>query len=236
MENASKALLMAGGILIALLVISALILMFNQISVFKQSETSNEKNTQLAKFNMDFEKYLDDKGVSGSDIVSLANKITDYNSKSGTIHDVTNSVDYSIKMSLLVDMTGFKDKYGYPSGGVFSDGLYYVGPNQGGIDLKTTIDYQNAIFNANNKKLLAQLADVYDGDASSAENVKNIKKVLIEKNASTYASWDGTSFPELNLIKNYKECTEFRTSTFEVSQDPEYENGQIQKMYFKWKK
>ena len=43
MENASKALLMAGGILIALLIIGALLLMFNQISTYKQSESSNQK-------------------------------------------------------------------------------------------------------------------------------------------------------------------------------------------------
>ena len=33
MENASKALVMAGGILIALLVLGALLLMFNQVSI-----------------------------------------------------------------------------------------------------------------------------------------------------------------------------------------------------------
>ena len=39
MENASKALVMAGGILIALLVIGALLLMFNQVSDYQRSGT-----------------------------------------------------------------------------------------------------------------------------------------------------------------------------------------------------
>lgn len=43
MENASKALIMAGGILIALLVIGALVLMFNQLSYYQRTETDSEK-------------------------------------------------------------------------------------------------------------------------------------------------------------------------------------------------
>ena len=39
MENASKALLMAGGILIALLVIGSVLLMFNQIGNYRRANT-----------------------------------------------------------------------------------------------------------------------------------------------------------------------------------------------------
>ena len=57
MENASKALLMAGGILTALLVIGALILMFNQLGIYQKSNSQAEKNSQIAAFNRKFEKY-----------------------------------------------------------------------------------------------------------------------------------------------------------------------------------
>ena len=56
MENASKALLMAGGILITLIIISAFVLMFNQIGDYEKAQSSNEKELQLAKFNLDFER------------------------------------------------------------------------------------------------------------------------------------------------------------------------------------
>lgn len=232
MENASKALIMAGGILIALLVIGALLLMFNQISTYQQSQTGNEKNMQLSKFNMDFERYLDDKGISGADIVTLANKIVDYNSKEGTANEAENSVDYSIKMTLTVNMDGFKNKYGYNSGGVFGDGNYTV-TSTGGT-LKTIIDTYNSIFNGSNKKLITQLTDVYEKDAGDTVNRDNIRKVLNDNN------WTGNgtgsnSWLTLSNIKNYKEYTEFRTSTFEVQKDSDYENGQIKNLYFKWK-
>ena len=51
MENASKALVMAGGILIALLVVGALMLMINQVSYYQKSESTSEKAQQQAEFN-----------------------------------------------------------------------------------------------------------------------------------------------------------------------------------------
>lgn len=226
MENASKALLMAGGILIALLIIGALLLMFNQISTYKQSESSNQKSAQLVKFNMDFERYLDDSGISGSDIVTLANKISDYNSKKETVHEVSNSVDYSIKMSLYVDMTGFKDKYGY-NDGIFKDLTYVVSKDNEQNDLKKIIDPYNTIFNGKNKKLITQLTDIYTRGAT--DNEKKITEALGE-------SWKNKNNITIDQIKNYKEYTEFRTATFVLEKDPIYENGQIQNLYFKFKK
>ena len=81
MENASKALLMAGGILIAILIIGALLLMVTQIGDYQKTKDSGAKATQIAKFNSDFERYLDDKGIKGTDIVSLINKIAEKKTK-----------------------------------------------------------------------------------------------------------------------------------------------------------
>ena len=47
MENASKALLMAGGILISLLVIGALVLMFNQIGDYEKGNQGIKKLLKL---------------------------------------------------------------------------------------------------------------------------------------------------------------------------------------------
>lgn len=102
MENASKALAIAGGILLALMIIGALVLAFNKISDYQKTTTDSQKSSQLALFNMDFEKYTDDNLINGSDVISLANKIIDYNRKEA----VSNSVNYDIKMSLTVTRYG----------------------------------------------------------------------------------------------------------------------------------
>ena len=44
MENASKALIIAGSVLIALLVIGALMLMFNNLTTYQNAGEDNEKD------------------------------------------------------------------------------------------------------------------------------------------------------------------------------------------------
>lgn len=113
MENASKALLMAGGMLIALLVIGALVLMFNQIGDYEKGNQGIKKTSEIAEFNMEFERYLDDKGITGADVISLVNKVNDYNNKAKK-GGINNSIDYNIKMSITIsDIKGLdtKEKY-----------------------------------------------------------------------------------------------------------------------------
>ena len=57
MENASKALLMAGGILIALMIIGALVLLGNNLSNYKSNEDISVHQAQIAEFNNQFEPY-----------------------------------------------------------------------------------------------------------------------------------------------------------------------------------
>ena len=74
MENASKALLIAGGMLIALLTITLLVIMFNQIGGFYASEENAEREEQIAKFNLEYEAY-NREDVRGTDLLSLINKV-----------------------------------------------------------------------------------------------------------------------------------------------------------------
>ena len=73
MENAAKALQLAGGILITLLVITALVYGYSRLSEVKQIEQDNERDQQSADFNLQYEVY-NRAGVYGSEILSLANK------------------------------------------------------------------------------------------------------------------------------------------------------------------
>ena len=54
MENASKALIMAGGILITILVVSLLVLFWNQVSDYKKQVQMQKKkhNFQLSMNNL----------------------------------------------------------------------------------------------------------------------------------------------------------------------------------------
>ena len=47
MENASKALIIAGSVLMAVLVIGALMLMYNQIADIEQTKTDNDELSRI---------------------------------------------------------------------------------------------------------------------------------------------------------------------------------------------
>lgn len=80
MENAAKALLISGTILITLIVISAFIFMFRDIRGVKSQQADNQKTQAIIDFNKSYESY-DKEELLGAELLSLANKIEDYNER-----------------------------------------------------------------------------------------------------------------------------------------------------------
>ena len=77
MENASKALIIAGSVLIALIVISMLVAFFNNLRSLVGTEETTKQTEQAAEFNKQYDAYA--RAVYGSELLSTANKINDYN-------------------------------------------------------------------------------------------------------------------------------------------------------------
>lgn len=72
MENAAKALEIAGGVLIAILIISLFVYMFNQVSYHQATQNMNLESQQLEEFNKKFEAY--NKSILyGADVISVIN-------------------------------------------------------------------------------------------------------------------------------------------------------------------
>ena len=57
MENASKALVIAGGILLGIIVISLFMYMFNNASALMDSTSENTEESELLRFNQGFHIY-----------------------------------------------------------------------------------------------------------------------------------------------------------------------------------
>lgn len=76
MENASKALLIAGSILIALITIAVLVRSFANISEFQMSQLSEEEQEKLIAFNEQYTKYLN-KYVYGTEVITALNRSLD---------------------------------------------------------------------------------------------------------------------------------------------------------------
>lgn len=220
MENASKFLLMAGGILIALLVISALVLMFNQIGDYEKGKSNTEKVSQVADFNKEFMVFTYD-NIQGTDIISLANKIVNFNSKSG----MQNSINYDKKIKLILNF-GNKNKSGsfaYKLGGnpvIFTNDSYTIENSSGFLQLISKyMEYDNKFSIKVMNRLSANYSSLQDG-------TKTIKDVT------------GRSDISQDIIKDipkYREYSEFKGSTFKNTKI-EYDGEQIKEMDFEFVK
>ena len=81
MENVSRAVLMAGGILIAVLIVTLLVVARTQWGKYQQRKDNAKESEQIAEFNERFETY--NSVITGSKIVSLVNLAKDMNIKYG---------------------------------------------------------------------------------------------------------------------------------------------------------
>ena len=84
MENASKALLIAGGILMVMLIIGLLAFSWSKITNFYNKDDELAEIEDVSKFNLQFTNYQRDK-VYGYELISLANKVADYNMRYSTV-------------------------------------------------------------------------------------------------------------------------------------------------------
>lgn len=80
MENATKALLIAAGILFAILTIGVLMYTWNELGSYTSQVEEEKKIEQLTAFNKQYEVYQRQL-LRGNDVASLINKVRDNNKK-----------------------------------------------------------------------------------------------------------------------------------------------------------
>ena len=87
MDNASKALIMAGAILIAVMLISLAVLLFNQGQQIAQTSANGLSQYTINTHNRQFEKYFTGSGdsVTGAVVNSLCGELRSYNSQNELI-------------------------------------------------------------------------------------------------------------------------------------------------------
>ena len=105
MENASKALLIAGGIMLVMLIIGVVIFAWNSFSEFYKNKEKLTEIDNVTAFNSQITSY-DRSKVHGYELITLANKIADYNmqySSSGTNNQ--NYTPITMSFTMTVDQT-----------------------------------------------------------------------------------------------------------------------------------
>lgn len=196
MENASKALLMAGSILISLVIIGALIFMFRNITGYQKTAGTVTEEKQIAEFNKEYTSF--EKNLYGSELLSLINKAVDYNTK--------NTADGYTPITITLEVkngTGSNNASSLVKAGTYS------------INSKTS--------NVISSNLLVEIEDIktkYGGDKylqrlvslNNSAKTAEIETLLKELNSTyTYASCR-------NDIVKYTEYMEFKRKKFKFKQ------------------
>lgn len=106
MENAAKALGIAAGVLLAVILMSLIAYFFSNISKWPQQQDDMESAEQLAKFNKEYEVY-EKSQMYGVDVISCLNKAKSNNEKyvdgNGFLNGTTYGKNYTIDICVRID-------------------------------------------------------------------------------------------------------------------------------------
>ncbi len=210
MENMTKALEIAASVLIGVLILSLLVFGYNQIREQKNIEQKNERASQLSKFNINFESYAKDT-VYGSEILSLANEVINYNEKKAV--DGYQEIELEVKISTGV-----------------LNGQYLVA----GTYSATSLDQQY-------KKLVKKIKEanitVFGKSISywSKLSDKETEKTVKARSDFSESEYTKLKTNRTTYKKYVEEQTDFARKTFKYDDVTEYDsgNGRIIKIMFK---
>lgn len=105
MENVSKALLIGASILLSVMILSLVVMSYNEISSYYKAKSDSIDIEQTTEVNKIFENYNQDK-IRGSDMISLMNRVIDYNERQSYLVG-TNYKRIEVKIN--IDNIGNKD-------------------------------------------------------------------------------------------------------------------------------
>lgn len=102
MENASKALLIAGGVLVAIVIITLAVILYTIFSNSSKKYNEIRDITEIQKFNSKFDVYIGRDDITAQEIISVVNLAQEYNglvdvevyNKSNILQTYTNSENF----------------------------------------------------------------------------------------------------------------------------------------------
>ena len=229
MENASRALIMAASVLIGIVIISAFILMLNNLGGYQQTSSQATLNAQVTEFNNQFTTYARN-GLRGSDMISLINKVIDYNNRK--------SADGYTELKLII--TGFDDfikqKLRFETDG---NNQLITASNYDQTTISNIVTVPKQIENKYDEKYAKQLAAeitnirdvIRDYSSVLEQNNEFDKKKLLPMSASEYGGVN-------QIYKDalvYHEYVQFKRTYFDFVGNLEYDSntGRITKLEFK---
>lgn len=226
MENASKALIIAGSVLMAVLVIGALMLMYNQIADIEQTKTDNDELSKMEDYSKKFEEY--NGTIYGSELFSLVNLQDDY-TKRYKQEDGYTKITIKVKINNSISDTSY-----FQSG---EKEISKILEDKNKIENYITKFESENMFKGKTVKYYSQLtireiADMYGVNFSSDDMESDVKDKIKQKG--------GEAESVIEAIAKYKNIksvyTEFKNKRFKCTNVTyNRNNGRIESMRFEEK-
>ena len=229
MENISKALMIAGGILIAIMVLSLIVVLWHQMSGYFTEQHNATIIEQTAEFNAQFENY-NGKTIRGNELISVMNKIVDYNR---TYSDMEN---YD-RIIISVELNGHANEFSY-------DGTADLFPNDPienntsdneigriselSVTLTSSASGISGITDTKLQKLSASISTIMD-DSDPEYRKKTLKSIL----GYEVGDPSSTLTKIQKATKQYYQYTQFKRAMFKCTGiEHNTENGRVNRITF----
>lgn len=235
MENASKALLIAAGILIGLILVTMIIYAHGQISSYYATKEQTAESEQLAAFNKQYIGYNRD-DVRGSDLISLVNKIIDYN-----VDKMNYTNDEKIEISIIIDNTNgqaesFFYNYSKYYNGKAREKLIVPGKtytHEGNNSIYDNLINQAYEIEAKYTQALATKLTTKISTLLDEYSPRITKEDLFTELKIDPKNYDGGETQMQEDILKYYQYIQFKRAHFDCT-DLTYKNGRVKSFTFKF--
>ncbi len=215
MENASKALTIAGGILIAVMLAVLVYYVFNHWGDSQRLEQEEVEVQRVSDFNKSYLSY--EKVLYGSELLGLANKMSDYNDSNDVKYGGYQAMNLRMTINLLSGSTDnlFNKK-----------GTYNL---NGASGITRTIDkVMSDTVNSPNFEGKVSDAQWENLAKSSSRDQDSFNELCQQLNVNTSVDWTKLR----NAAQEYYKYVQFKRMKFKHTGTTFFDNGRVESMSF----
>lgn len=217
MENVTKALLIAGGVLFAILVLTLLIMFHNQLSAYYTEQHNAKMIEQVTEFNSKFDNYSG-QTIRGNELISIMNRVVDYNR---TYADVEGAERITININLLNHQNDLLYKGTSGTNKLFTDPtISNADGNDDDIDdiskLGVSLVKETGIEDTKLQKLSANVSFICDDKDKETRN--NKIRQIFGKSGNSDSEIEGKIQNIQSATMKYYQLTQFKRSMFNCTE------------------
>lgn len=251
MENITKALIIAAGIMIAIMIVSLIVVFWNQISGYYAEQHNSQIIEQNTKFNAQFENY-NKQEIRGNELISAMNKVINYNTSIADMEGydrvvmVVSFMAVPTRPIIIKNINSFK--YNEADDSIFGNSIYTypcsISNEKDDSSLKKITQFagnltaETGLTEEQLQKLSAQISSiVIDENKEIDKNTRYVKlKNILGTSKANEVNGNQTKMNTIiDATKQYYQYTQLKRAMFECL-EVKYnttENGRVNKITFR---